>query len=267
MRDPGKKLIVSFHDLHPGSWECCRRFMERCRSYGANTLSLLLVPQFHGQPPFTENQAFVSWLRRVSEGGYEICLHGYYHKAENISGGHKERLVANYYTNREGEFYQLSAKKAKQRVSGGLHLLKQSHLPVYGFTAPAWLISDAARQVLIESGFLYQSLWSKVELLQSEASIPAPALVYGSRSTCHRMLSRAWIPFFHRWNRKTRILRLAVHPNDFRYPAIEHRLYALLQKALQTRTASTYRDLIPEASRRPVGTAPDHARQGRLQHG
>ena len=41
-------------------------------------------------------------------------------------------MVANYYTNREGEFYQLSAKKAKQRVSDGLHLLKRANLPVYG---------------------------------------------------------------------------------------------------------------------------------------
>ena len=260
MRGPGQKLIVSFHDLHPGSWECCRRFMDRCRSYGANTLSLLLVPQYHGQPPFTENRAFVSWLKAVSDEGYEICLHGYYHKAENISGGYKERLVANYYTNREGEFYQLSARMAKQRVWGGLHLLKQSNLPVYGFTAPAWLISDPARQVLIEAGFLYQSLWSRVELLQSGASIPASTLVYGSRSAYYRMLSRVWIPFFFRWNRMASILRFAVHPIDFRYPAIERHLYVLLQKALQTRTASTYRDLIPEASRRPVGTAPDLAR-------
>ncbi len=260
MRGPRRKLIISFHDLHPGSWDCCRRFLERCRSYGANTLSLLLVPQYHGHPPFTENQAFVRWLNKVSERGYEICLHGYYHKAENISGGFKDRMVANYYTNREGEFYQLSAKMAKQRVSDGLHLLKRAKLPVYGFTAPAWLISNAARQVLIESGFLYQSLWGRVELLQSGASIPAPTLVYGSRSAPHRVISRAWIPFFYQWNRKDTILRLAVHPNDFRYPAIEDRLYALLQEALHTRTASTYLDLIPKESRRPVGTAPGHAR-------
>lgn len=260
MKGGGRKLIISFHDLHPGSWECCRRFLERCRSYGANALSLLLVPRYHGQPPFTENRAFVRWLNKVSDRGYEICLHGYYHKAENISGGFKERMVAKYYTNREGEFYQLSTKTAQQRVSDGLHLLNQAKLPVYGFTAPAWLISDAARQVLIESGFLYHTLWGRVELLQAGSSVPASTLVYSSRSVPHRAISRAWIPFFHRRNRKASILRLAVHPSDFRYRAVEDRIYALLEEALQTRTPSTYLDLIPEASRRPVGTAADHTR-------
>lgn len=143
-------------------------------------------------------------------------------------------------------------------MSEGLQLLGQSELPVYGFTAPAWLISDPARQALVELGFLYQSLWSKVELLQSGASIPASTLVYGSRSASYRMLSRAWIPLFHHWNRKSPILRLAVHPIDFRYPSVENHLYALLQKALQTRTATTYRDLIPVASRKPVRNTTDH---------
>ena len=258
MMDRQRKLIISFHDLHPGSWDCCRRFMERCRSLGVHTLSLLLIPRYHGQPPFTENRAFANWLKEVSDRGYEICLHGYTHKAERPSGGYKERLVGNYYTNREGEFYQLSAKMARQKVSEGLRLLRQSKLPVYGFTAPAWLISAPARQALVELGFLYQSLWSKVELLQTGASIPASTLVYGSRNATYRMLSRAWIPFFHRWNQRAPLLRLAVHPIDFQYPSVEKRLYALLQNALQTRTASTYRDLIPAASRRPVQTTTDH---------
>ncbi len=255
MIDPGHKLIISFHDLHPGSWECCRQFMERCRSYGVNSLSLLLVPQYHGQPPFTENKAFVSWLKEVSDEGYEICLHGYYHKADNISGGFREQFMAKYYTSGEGEFFQISENQARRRVTDGLKLFEKSKLPVYGFTAPAWLISAEAKQVLIKSGFLYNTLWGSVELLQSGDSIRASTLVYGSRNICHRIVSRIWIPFFFRWNRKDPILRLAVHPNDFQHPAIEKHLYSLLVKALQFRTAATYRDLIPEASRRPLTLA------------
>lgn len=255
MKHADPRLIVSFHDLHPGSQDHCRRFIERCHALGVDALSLLVVPRYHGRPPFTEDPEFTAWLGELAAAGHDLCLHGNAHRAERIEGGLGAQITGRIYTAGEGEFHRLTEAEAERAVADGLALFRSAHLPVYGFTAPAWLISDAARKVLVRSGFLYQTLWDCVELLQTGDVLPAPTLVYSSRSAWRRVLSRRWVPFFLRWNRNRPLLRLAVHPVDLDHPAIEAQLYAVLEAALRARTAVTYRDLIPEAVRKPLALA------------
>lgn len=255
MSNAERRLIVSFHDLHPGSREACRRFIERCSALGVDKLSLLIVPRYHGRPAFTEDPDFVAWLGELAAAGHDLCLHGNLHRAERIEGGLRAQFTGRIYTAGEGEFHRLSEAEAERAVADGLALFQHARLPVYGFTAPAWLISDAARRVLVKSGFLYQTLWDRVELLQTGDSFDAPTLVYSSRSAWRRLASRLWVPFFLRWNRNRPLLRLAVHPVDLEHPAVEAQLYTVLEQALQTRTAVTYRDLIPEAARKPLALA------------
>jgi uncharacterized protein len=255
MKGAERRLIVSFHDLHPGTQDCCRRFIERCRALGVDAVSLLVVPRYHGRPPFTEDAGFVAWLGELAAAGHDLCLHGNAHRAARIEGGIGAQFTGRVYTAGEGEFHRLDEAEAERSVADGLALFASAQLPVYGFTAPAWLISDAARRVLVRSGFLYQTLWGRVELLQSGDSLPAPTLVYSSRSAPRRFLSRLWVPLFLRWNRNRPLLRLAVHPIDLEHPAIEAQLYRVLENALATRTAVTYRDLIPEPARKPLALA------------
>jgi uncharacterized protein len=252
LRRADKRLIVSFHDLHPGSQGACRRFIDRCSKLGVGSLSLLVVPRFHGRPPFTGDPEFVAWLAELAAAGHDLCLHGNLHRADRIEGGLGAQFTGRVYTAGEGEFHRLTEAEAERAVEDGLALFRSARLPVYGFTAPAWLISDAARQVLVRSGFGYQTLWDRVELLQSGESLPAPTLVYSSRSAWRRVLSRLWVPFFLRWNRSRPLLRLAVHPIDLEHPAVEAQVYAVLEAALEARSAVTYRDLIPEAARKPL---------------
>lgn len=250
-------LIVSFHDLHPGSWDCCRRFIETSRKLGARHMTLLIVPQFHGQEPFTENEPFVQWLRNLPVDEFDFCLHGYYHKAENIRGNWYHKLMGKVYTTGEGEFYQLSQIEAQEKLSAGMNLFNSSRLPVYGFTAPAWLISPEGKSAIRESGFLYNTLWDKVELPTSNIAVKAPTIVYSSRNLWRRFVSKLWVSFFQTYTKNAHILRLAVHPIDFEFPDIEAHIYRVLEKALRTRTTSTYRDLVPAEKLRPVSLATD----------
>lgn len=250
-----KQLIVSFHDLHPESWECCQKFIERCKSIGTDKMSLLVIPQYHGAPPFSENQPFVDWLKNLPSDQFDLCLHGYYHQAERVRGGWFQQLKGNVYTQGEGEFYQLDKQQAQDKLEAGMRLFHPHELKVYGFTAPAWLCSEEAKQTIRDNGFLYNTLWDGVELTHSNIFIKAPTLVYSSRNAWRRIVSKIWIDLFHWYNRNAHVLRLAVHPIDFQYPHIENHLYRVLEKALQTRTSVTYRDLIPQADQKPVTLA------------
>ena len=250
---PGQKqLIVSFHDLHPDSWETCQRFVKKSFQLGARNMTLLVIPQYHRQPPFTENTVFAEWLKELPKENFDICLHGFYHQAEAVQGSWYQRLMGNVYTTGEGEFFQLTKEEAHEKLSRGMTLFNKLRLPVYGFTAPAWLVSKGASAAIEEFGFQYNTLWKGVDLPTLNTFIKAPTLVYSSRNAWRRFVSKIWVSFFNQLNQKTHIVRLSVHPIDFEYPDIEAHIYNVMEKALRTRSTCTYRDLVPTAIRQPV---------------
>jgi predicted deacetylase len=147
MPDVNRSLIVSFHDLHPRSRETCQHFLTLAAKAGVHRQSLLVVPRWHGSPPFDLDAEFVSWLHQLAGAGHNICLHGNTHEADEIRGRALARLIAQFYTNREGEFFQLTHDEALCKLADGLELFGRAGLSIHGFTAPAWLLSaDGASQ-------------------------------------------------------------------------------------------------------------------------
>ncbi len=162
-----RQLVVSFHDLHPGSRPQCERFLALMRELGVTRTTLLVVPRWHGAAPCDEDRGFAAWLRDRAAEGHEINLHAYLHRAEAVTGNAVQRAMGKHYTAGEGEFYQIDAAEAERRLREGLRIVRDGcGVPVWGFTAPAWLLSDAARAALTKLGFHYTTRWGKVELLQ-----------------------------------------------------------------------------------------------------
>lgn len=242
-----RKLVVSFHDLHPGSREVCEGFLGRLREYGLTRVSLLVVPRWHGGPPLTQDAEFVAWLRKLAAAGHDICLHGFFHQAERVRGGPIQQLIGRQYTQGEGEFFQIDHETALDRVQRGLTILaNEAQLPIVGFTPPAWLISDDGRAALIEAGLHYTTTFGSVELLQSGIALRAPTLVYSCRSAWRRGVSRAWLRFWERVNREAPLLRIAAHPADFAHARVAESLYGHVRRAIEAgRISVTYRDLLP----------------------
>ena len=179
-----RQLIVSFHDLHPGSRAQCERFLAMMCELGVARTTLLVVPRWHGAAPCDEDREFVAWLRdRVAEG-HEVCLHAYVHEATAVTGNAVQRAMGKHYTAGEGEFYQIDAAEAARRLREGLRIVRDGcGVPVWGFTAPAWLLSEGGRAALAKLGFHYTTRWGKVELLQPGAGGgPASEGPVGDRS-------------------------------------------------------------------------------------
>ena len=248
MPDPSRSLIVSFHDLHPGCRAACERFLGLAAEAGVSRQSLLVVPRWHGARPFSQDTDFVRWLHRLADAGHDICLHGNTHAADEMRGGPIARLMARFYTNREGEFYQLTRDEALRKLDDGLELFDRAGIPVCGFTAPAWLLSPDSRAALKIRDFHYNTLFGRVELLQEERSIAAPTLVFSCRSAWRRLISIHWTRFWMRVHRKAPVLRLAVHPSDLDHPPILNSVLCLLRRAVKDRRPMTYRDLLPASA-------------------
>ena len=249
--DAPRRLLVSFHDLHPGSRDLCERLLRRLATLGVDRTSLLVVPRWHGSAPCTEDLSFTAWLRELAAAGHDICLHGFTHQAETVTGGPLSRLIGKRYTQGEGEFFQITRAEATRRVRLGLAMLGgEARLPVFGFTPPAWLLSAEGRAALVEAGLHYTTTWGGVELLRTGAVLRAPTLVYSCRNAWRRGVSRAWVRLWHRWNRAAPLLRIAVHPGDLVDARLEASLIWHVGVAIKDgRVPATYRDLVPHAAR------------------
>lgn len=238
-----KYLVVSFHDLAPPCQDLCNEFIETLRGLGIPRVSLLVVPKWHDGPWMTRDSRFTDWLLTQAEAGHEIVLHGLTHLGGPVRGGLIAHAVARIYTAREGEFYQISYDEANHRISQGLDLFRRAGLPVEGFTAPAWLLSDNARQALKDLNLLYTTTWGTIEVLPVRRIYRAPVLAFSSRSRLRRWISRLWIPVWFQLNRNASILRLAVHPIDLKYSAVRETIYNLVRRLAPVRSVVTYAEL------------------------
>ncbi len=213
--------------------------------------SLLVTPCWHGEDSIDRFPDFLDWLRRVESEGHEICLHGYTHRAESIAGGPIAQAIGRFYTAREGEFYQIGREEAQQRIRLGLKMLRDAGLDIYGFVPPAWLLSETGRQALMEEGLLYTTELQHIDFLQS-CRLYAPVLVFSCRNGWRRWTSIRWVRLWERINRRTPILRLAIHPLDWDYAAIRDTILGLASQLRQHRIPAVYRDLASSIEKAPI---------------
>lgn len=239
-------FVVSFHDLAPHTQDICEEVLRSLKEWGVDRCSLLVVPKWHDGQTIDQHPEFLNWIRERRDEGHEISLHGCTHQAERVRGGLISQTVGRIYTAGEGEFYQLSAQEAQQKIHVGLNLLSDAGLPVRGFTPPAWLLSAEARRALAETDLLYTTKWNFVDVLQGDRKIPAPALVYSSRSAWRRWTSIRWVKLWERCNRNKPVLRLAVHPIDWSFAAIRESIRTLVLRLKETRMPVTYLELVQQ---------------------
>ena len=238
-------LIPTLHDVCPGRWEACRRILDRLDQEGIFPKVLLLVPNFRGLEPVDEaDEGFIEWILH-SAGDNEICLHGYEHLAREVPHSPVRRLMATFYTNKEGEFYDLSQGEAEERIGRGIQRLRRIGLAPEGFIAPAWLLGEEALNAVAEAGFLYTVRLGCIEVIHPDRhKIKAPTLCYSVRSRWRRTISGLWNPFLMEWHRTSPVVRVAIHPVDIEYPEFFEQIIRLLKSAAAQRRIGTYQDFL-----------------------
>lgn len=237
----GRKLVVTFHDLHPGTMEVCQRFIQRVEQLGVPKIGILLVPNWYHQSPINKESAFCEWVRSLD---HDISLHGYAHRAGHRPEKPMEWLMANKYTAGEGEFYKLSVPEADMLIFQGLELFRQAGIEANGFIAPAWLMQDDHVPIIEKAGLNYAVTFKKIYDLNGLKKHHAPVLCTTSRSWLRRALTRQVVSGLARMHAKEQILRIAVHPIDFQYMEIEAFIYKLIEQCLVDRAPTTYDELV-----------------------
>jgi predicted deacetylase len=234
-------LVVAIHDVAPRTLDACRAIAARLDATGVAPLALLVVPAFHGDPPFGCGSETARWLRARQARGDEVVLHGYRHLADRTPRPLGDRFRARLLSAGEGEFLALGEAEASARLSAGLDALAAAGLGrPEGFVAPAWLLGEPSRLAASRLGFAYTTTRRRIDDLARDLRYRAPAVSLSCRTPLRAALSRIVAPCLWRAAARAPALRAALHPIDLRAPAALEAALGLILAEARRRPTVTY---------------------------
>src|SRR6266516_2026931 len=209
--------------------------------------SLLVVPNYHHQGAAMKDRQFALWLRDLESAGHEIVIHGYFHERRRGQDETlREKFMTRFYTNDEGEFYDLGYEEAFRRITAARDEFLANGLTPRGFIAPAWLLGKEGERAARDADLEYTTRLRTVRDLRSGEEFPARSIVYSVRSNWRRAVSRAWNAALFQFLENNAFLRLSIHPPDYSHPIIWGQILRFIDVMNGTRTPTTYREWIAE---------------------
>lgn len=240
-------MVVSLHDVAPSTQQIANTIITELARHGISVCSLLVVPDYHHEGLFTRNQQFVSWLRGLEADGHEIVIHGYFHeRPRRTKESLRDRFLTRFYTQYEGEFYDLTYDEALHRITTAQDEFRASGLKPRGFVAPAWLLNKDAERAARDAGMEYTTRLHKVSDLRAGSEFAARSIVYSVRRNWRGGVSRICNATLFRYLEGKPLLRISIHPPDYSHPPIWRQVTAMIERATGSRTATTYQDWIAQ---------------------
>ena len=240
-------LVVSVHDVAPATRAESEEILRELSRHGVQVTSLLVVPNYHERGASMADREFVRWLRDMEAAGHEIVIHGYYHQRTRRDGETAAtRLLTRYYTSGEGEFYDIEYEEAFRRISRAREDFAAAGLKPRGFIAPAWLLGAEGERAAADAEMEYTTRLTTVRDLRTGDEFHARSLVYSVRAGWRRVASLGWNGTLCRMMWDAPLVRLGIHPPDFRHRPIRQQIVRLAGQLAETRTSTTYRDWLAE---------------------
>ncbi len=248
---PGS-LVVSIHDVAPSTQMIVQEMLDDLKQLGVSRCSLLVVPHYHEKELLTMEPSFVMWIREKQQEDHEIVLHGWSHlRPVSSKEGLWKRWMTQHYTRGEGEFYDLSYNDAREKLKKGKEEFEKAGFTISsitGFIAPAWLLSQEAERALGDEHFSYTTrLHGVIDLRKNPPTfLRAQSMVYSVSAAWRRFLSLGWNEFLFQLSERQAwpLLRLGLHPPDWKHSVIRKHALATVSKVMKRRVALTYANWI-----------------------
>ncbi|MEY2480148.1 MAG: uncharacterized protein QOI04_1075 [Verrucomicrobiota bacterium] len=242
-----QSMVVSVHDVAPATRDACEKVIVDLARHGVTRCSILAVPNYHHSGQSMADSSFRRWLQSLEERGNEIALHGYFHeRPRRTDESLRARAITRFYTQDEGEFYDLDYDEAFRRISQARDEFVAAGLRPRGFIAPAWLLSVGAERATADAEMEYTARLTNVRDLRSGETFSARSLVYSVRNAWRRAASLAWNGALFRQLHDAPLIRLSIHPVDYGYPAVWDQIVRFIKQMAEARRATTYLDWIGE---------------------
>lgn len=240
-------LVVSVHDIAPSTRETAEKIVSELSRRGVTTCSLLVVPNYHHAGSISEDRELGIWLRELEGRGHEMVIHGYFHERPRCANetAH-EKFMTRFYTDDEGEFFDLSYNEALRRITHAREEFISLGLTPRGFIAPAWLLSADGERAATDAGMEYTTRLGSVRDLRREKNFLARSIVYSVRNQWRRSASLAWNATLFLAAKQQPLFRLSIHPPDYAHPQIWDQILRFIDQVLIGRRALTYAGWIDE---------------------
>jgi len=248
MPSPQRLLLASIHDVAPRFEREIDQLVERLCPIVGSRLALLVIPNHWGSSPIVRGSPFASRLRGWADLGFDIFLHGYFHRDGGQHPTFGSRARARWLTAGEGEFLGLSRADAASRIRRGRNLLEDvTGRPVAGFVAPAWLYGPGALEALTDCDVPLAEDHLRVWSPQGRVVVSrSPVITWASRTPARLWSSLAAAKLLRRL--PVNHLRVGVHPGDCRSPALLASIDSTLRIATSARRPASYRELLRTSS-------------------
>ncbi|MBX9577043.1 MAG: polysaccharide deacetylase family protein [Chthoniobacterales bacterium] len=248
MQIQSPSLVVSIHDVAPSTQATVQEMIDDLKKSGVSCCSLLVIPHYHEKELLTTAPAFVTWLQEKQKEGHEIVLHGWSHlRPAALHERLWTRWMTQHYTRGEGEFYDLRYDEARAKLKLGKAELETAGFDVQkisGFIAPAWLLSKEAERAVVDENFFYTTrLHGVIDLRKKPPGFyRSQSMVYSVSSGWRRQVSLIWNEFLFRCaeQREWPLLRLGLHPPDWKFCQIRKHALAAVSRAVMKRSVMTY---------------------------
>jgi predicted deacetylase len=240
-------FVVSLHDVAPSTREIAEKIISELSRRGVATCSLLVVPNYHHAGSILADRELGIWLRELESRGHETVIHGYFHdrpRHENETA--REKFLTRFYTDDEGEFFDLSYDEALRRIISAREEFISLGLKPRGFIAPAWLLNLNGERAAADAGMEYTTRLGSVRDLLRDKSFAARSIVYSVRNQWRRTASLAWNAALFLAVKQQALLRLSIHPPDYSHPEIWNQIVRFIDQLLIARTVTTYAGWIDE---------------------
>lgn len=237
-------LLASIHDVSPRFESEVDALADLLRSHVGDRIALLVVPNHWGDAPIVPRSPFAARLRRWADSGFEIFLHGFFHRDQARHERAADRIRARFMTGGEGEFLGLDRSTAAHRINAGRSLIEDiTGQPIAGFVAPAWLYGAGALQALNDCAIAiaedHMHVWSPIS---GERLARGPVITWASRTRLRLASSLAAAAALRR--APLEVLRVGVHPPDIHHPILVRSIKGTLARAARTRRAGGYSELL-----------------------
>lgn len=229
-----KKILVSLHDVTPFHLPRLQKAEKILTRWGVPKISYLFIPDYHRENRQLDKvilSAFKQWTVEDRAFALQWLLHGYYH------------LETSNRTN-EREFLTLSSPEIRTRVREGKTAFNDVfHCSPDVFVAPAWLFNQHLLPILKDHQFRITEDHSFIYLLDKDKKIPAPVITWATRTRLRKFISQMGCPILNRWWSGKDLLRIALHPFDFDFPATINSIEKVIKNALSKREPILYNEL------------------------
>jgi len=239
-----RRLFASVHDVGPRFEREVEQLLGVLEPHVGSRIALFVVPDHWGESPIAPGSPFAAKLRGWADAGFEIFLHGYFHRDSTSHDRAGDRLRVRWMTAGEGEFLGLDQAEARSRIERGRALLEDiTGRPIAGFVAPAWLYGNGANGALRDCGIaIAEDHWRVWSPATGKVLSRSPVITWASRTPTRLQLSllaaaalrRAPVPD----------LRIGLHPPDCRVPRLLSSIETSLAIARHSRRPAAYSELL-----------------------